>query len=71
MEAIVICDLRGGTLVEQICTRVPFSNSPLSFIFAIEQFWGRAARASWVRKNPDARLILARTPSARNDLVIL
>src|SRR5260370_17342797 len=26
----------------------------------LEQFWGRAARASWVRKNPDARLIFRR-----------
>ena len=38
-------------------TRVPFSDSSLSLTFPIEQFWGRAARASWVRKNPDARLI--------------
>jgi len=39
-------------------TRVPFSDSPLGLTFPSEQFWGRAARASWVRKNPDARLIL-------------
>ena len=41
-------------------TRVPFSDSPLSLTFLSEQFWGRAARASWVRKNPDARLIFRR-----------
>ena len=39
-------------------TRVPFSDSPLGLTFPSEQFWGRAARASWVRENPDARLIL-------------
>src|SRR6202521_6247762 len=52
-----MCDLRAGTLVGQAGTRVPFSDSSLSLTFPIEQFWGRAARASWVRKNPDARLI--------------
>ena len=52
-----MCDLRAGTLVGQAGTRVPFSDSQLSLTFPIEQFWGRAARASWVRKNPDARLI--------------
>jgi hypothetical protein len=52
-----MCDLRAGTLVGQTGTRVPFSDSQLSLTFPIEQFWGRAARASWVRKNPDARLI--------------
>jgi len=40
---------------DEVGTRVPFSDSPLSLTFPIEQFWGRAARASWVRKNPDAR----------------
>src|ERR1700736_531437 len=45
---------------EKFGTRVPFSDSPLSLTFLIEQFWGRAARASWVRKNPDARLIFRR-----------
>ena len=39
-------------------TRVPFSDSLLGLTFPSEQFWGRAARASWVRENPDARLIL-------------
>jgi hypothetical protein len=53
----VICDLRTGTLVGRFGTRVPFSDSNLSFTLAIEQFWGRAARASRIRKNPDARLI--------------
>jgi hypothetical protein len=53
-----MCDLRAGTLVGQTGTRVPFSDSQLSLTFPSEQFWGRAARASWVRKNPDARLIL-------------
>jgi hypothetical protein len=43
-------------------TRVLFSDSPLSFTFLIEQFWGRAARASWIRKNPDARLIFPQNP---------
>jgi hypothetical protein len=52
-----MCDLRAGTLVGQAGTRGPFSDSQLSLTFPIEQFWGRAARASWVRKNPDARLI--------------
>jgi len=52
-----MCDLPAGTLVGQAGTRVPFSDSQLSLTFPIEQFWGRAARASWVRKNPDARLI--------------
>ena len=52
-----MCDLRAGTLVGQAGTRVPFSDLPLRLTFPIEQFWGRAARASWVRKNPDARLI--------------
>jgi hypothetical protein len=33
-------------------TRVLFSDSPLRPTLAIEQFWGRAARASWIRKNP-------------------
>ena len=53
-----MCDLPAGTLVGQAGTRVPFSDSQLSLTFPIEQFWGRAARASWVRENPDARLIL-------------
>ena len=52
-----MCDLRAGTLVGQAGTRVPFSDLRLSLTFPIEQFWGRAARASWVRENPDARLI--------------
>jgi len=52
-----MCDLPFGTLVGQAGTRVPFSDLQLSLTFPIEQFWGRAARASWVRKNPDARLI--------------
>ena len=52
-----MCDLRAGTLVGQAGTRGPFSDSQLSLTFPIEQFWGRAARASWVRKNPDARII--------------
>jgi hypothetical protein len=42
---------------DELGTRVPFSDSPRSLTFPSEQFWGRAARASWVRKNPDARLI--------------
>ncbi len=50
-----MCDLPAGTLGGQISTRVPFSDSPLRLTFPSEQFWGRAARASWVRKNPDAR----------------
>ena len=53
-----MCDLPAGTLGGQISTRVPFSDSPLRLTFPSEQFWGRAARASWVRENPDARLIL-------------
>jgi hypothetical protein len=69
-KPFVMCDLPAGTLVGQAGTRVPFSDSQLSLTFPIEQFWGRAARASWVRKNPDARLILgcaARTlPSTRS-----
>ena len=52
-----MCDLRGSTLVEPAGTRVPFSDSPPGFTFPIEQFWGRAARASWIRENSDARLI--------------
>jgi len=44
--------------VEALGTRVPFSDSLRSFRVRIEQFWGRAARASWIRKNPDACLIL-------------
>src|ERR1700687_3104276 len=43
-------------------THVPFSDSPLGLTFPSEQFWGRAARASWLRKNPDARLIFRKTP---------
>src|ERR1019366_429745 len=38
-------------------TRGPFPERLPGFTFPLEQFWGRAARASWVRKNPDARLI--------------
>ena len=57
-QPFVMCDLRAGTLGGQAGTRVPFSDSQLSLTFPIEQFWGRAARASWVRENPDARLIL-------------
>jgi hypothetical protein len=56
-----MCNLRAGTLVGHAGTRVPFSDSQLSLTFPIEQFWGRAARASWVRKNPDARLIFRTT----------
>jgi hypothetical protein len=48
----VIWCLRTSTSVEQLGTRVPFLDSPLSSTLAIEQFWGRAARASWMRKNP-------------------
>jgi len=55
-----MCDLPAGTLGGQVGTRVPFSHLPLSLTFPSEQFWGRAARASWVRKNPDARLIFRR-----------
>ena len=40
-------------------TRAIFRFATSSYI-RIEQFWGRAARASWIRKNPDARLILRR-----------
>jgi hypothetical protein len=47
--------------VEALGTRVPFSDSVWSFTVLIEQFWGRAARASWIRKNPDACLILGVT----------
>jgi len=36
--------------------RAIFRFAAYSYI-PLEQFWGRAARASWVRKNPDARLI--------------
>jgi hypothetical protein len=54
-----MCDLRAGTLVGQAGTRGPFADSQLSLTFPIEQFWGRAARASWVRKNPDARIIFS------------
>jgi hypothetical protein len=39
-------------------TRVPFSDCQDRLTFRIEQFWGRAARASWIRKNPDACLSL-------------
>jgi len=56
-------DLRAGTLVEQVCTRVLFSDSSLSHTFPIEQFWGRAARASWVRKNLDARFNFPQNPT--------
>src|SRR5208337_2719774 len=42
---------------DELGTRVPFSDLPFSLTFPIEQFWGRAARASWIRKNPDARFI--------------
>jgi hypothetical protein len=38
-------------------TRVPFSDSQLRLTLLSEQFWGRAARASWIRENPDARFI--------------
>ena len=51
-------DLKRGTLVEQDWhPRAIFRFSEESY-FLFEQFWGRAARASWVRKNPDARLVL-------------
>jgi hypothetical protein len=60
-----MCDLRAGTLVGQAGTRVPFSDLQLSLTFPIEQFWGRAARASWVRKNPDARLIFPQVCMSR------
>jgi hypothetical protein len=60
-----MCDLRAGTLVGQAGTRVPFSDLRLSLTFPIEQFWGRAARASWVRKNPDARLIFPQVCMSR------
>jgi hypothetical protein len=60
-----MCDLRAGTLVGPAGTRVPFSDLQLSLTFPIEQFWGRAARASWVRKNPDARLIFPRVSMSR------
>jgi hypothetical protein len=63
-----MCDLRAGTLVGQAGTRVPFSDLPLRFTFPIEQFWGRAARASWVRKNPDARLIFPQVCMSRHSL---
>ncbi len=44
-------------------TRVLFSDSSLSHTFPIEQFWGRAARASWVRKNLDARFNFRQNPT--------
>src|SRR5208282_5871105 len=44
-------------------TRVLFSDSSLSHTFPIEQFWGRAARASWVRKNLDARFNFPQNPT--------
>jgi len=50
--------MRFGTFVESLGTRVLFADSALHLTFPVEQFWGRAARASWIRKNPDARLIL-------------
>jgi hypothetical protein len=40
--------------VGALSTRVPFANCRHSLTFPVEQFWGRAARASWIRKNPDA-----------------
>ena len=46
-------------------TRVLFSDSPLSLTFPVEQFWGRAARASWVRRIRTPVLILRRTPHRR------
>jgi hypothetical protein len=43
--------------VAQTSTRVPFSEARPQSYFVLEQFWGRAARALRVRKNPNARLI--------------
>jgi hypothetical protein len=54
----MLYSLESGTSVAQISTRVPFSDLPRSSIFVFEQFWGRAARALWIRENPDARLSL-------------
>jgi hypothetical protein len=42
---------------DEVGTSVPFSDIPIRLTFRIEQFWGRAARASRIRENPDARLI--------------
>jgi hypothetical protein len=59
-----MCDLRASTLVAQVWhPRAIFRFTASSYI-AVEQFWGRAARASWVRKNPDARLIFPQVLSA-------
>ena len=48
--------------MEALGTRVPFSDLSSSLIVLIEQFWGRAARAAWIRKNPDACLIFRHLP---------
>ena len=36
-----------GTLEESVGTEVPFAETCKGFNFTTEQFWGRAARASW------------------------
>jgi hypothetical protein len=54
-----------NTLVGKFGTRVPFSDFELGLTFPDEQFWGRAARAFWIRENPDARFILCRVYVAR------
>jgi len=54
---------------KKFSTRVLFSDSPLSLTFLIEQFWGRAARASWIRRNPDARLIFSANDRVYHDVI--
>ena len=54
-------------------TRVPFAKSASTFIFASEQFWGRAARAPRSRKRFEALVfwatVLAREPGANNSVI--
>jgi hypothetical protein len=46
-----------GTLEQLVGTEVPFAEMCDRFIFTSEQFWGRAARASWTRKSLRALVI--------------
>jgi hypothetical protein len=60
-----------GTFEESPHTDVPFAKSCETFIVTSEQFWGRAARASWTRKSLRALVIFALDTSNGEALLFL
>jgi hypothetical protein len=69
-KSLIAGGIRGHPFSDEYGTEVPYAEAWERFIFLLEQFWGRAARASQARKSLGAPVIFGFFCRASCDMLL-